>query len=86
MASPIQQDVSTSHIELDITTDEATINDDNDNGNVSNPGDDVVTYGMRPDQPQESIPEPNPPTQERQHAPRDVLYYDDAQWNVQPAT
>ena len=82
VTSPIQQDVSTSHIELDITTDETTINDDNDNGNVSNPGDDVVTYAMRPDQPQESIPEPNRLTQERQHAPLDGPY-DDAQRNVQ---
>ena len=85
VVSPIQQLVNTSHEELNITTEDATINDDvdNNNNNISNPGDVVVTEEMRPTQSQGHIPELNPPTPEHQHARRDRRHHDD-QRNVPP--
>ena len=52
VVSPIQQLVNTSHEEPNITTEDATINDANNNSNISNPRDVVVTDEMRPTQPQ----------------------------------
>ena len=83
VVSPIQQLVNTSHEELNTTSQDATINDDNNNSNISNPGDVVVTDEMRPTQPQGPIPELNLPTPEHQHASRDGRHHDD-QRNVPP--
>ena len=77
VVSPIQQLVNTSHEELNITSEYATMNDDNNNSNISNPGDVVVTDEIRPTQPQGPIPELNPPTPEHQHARRDRRHHDD---------
>ena len=84
VVSPIQQLVNTT-TELNITTEDATINDaiDNNNSNISNPRDAAVTDEMRPTQPQEPIPELNPPTPEYQHARRDRRHHD-VQRNVSP--
>ena len=81
--SPVQQLVNTSHEELNTTPDGSTTNDGNDDSIVPYPRDDAVTDEMRPAQPQETIPEMNRPTPERQHERRDGRHHD-AQRNVPP--
>ena len=54
-----------------------------DDSIVPYPRDDAVTDEMRPAQPQETIPEMNRPTPERQHERRDGRHHD-AQRNVPP--